>query len=371
MQEKKIVCVIGSLDGGGAERVMTNLTQHLAELGHHVDLLTVFTDIQDCYPVSNLVRRHRPPDEMKSVCRWFDIPGQIKRQRYLRKALLDLGPDVVISFIDTMNVSVLLALRGTGIPVIASEHIDPRHHRIGWHWDFLRRVTYPWASAVTVLTKTVRDWGEKSWPRARICTIPNAITTPRITPEYSPPTYFGKRNIVAMGRLAHQKGFDLLLRAFSMCSDRFPDWHLTILGEGDQRASLESILSKENLTNRVHLPGRFDEPAEILQHADLFVMSSRYEGFGMALAEAMALGLPVVSFDCPSGPSDIIRHGIDGLLVPPEDTEALSKVLQGLMSDEAARMRLAERAPEVLERFSPDRIMGQWQTLIESVTSQC
>ena len=368
-QTLRITCVIGSLGGGGAERVMVNLSTALSELGHIVHLLTTEKDTPDCYNTPESVTRHRLPDGAKTSCRWFDIQCQHHRSKTLRNAIIQLRPDLVISFLDTVNISVLLALRGTGIPTIVAEHIDPRHHSIGWRWAMLRKFTYPWASAVTVLTDSVKAWAMKAWPCTKVYTIPNAISLPEITESTGFPAYFGKCNLIAMGRLTRQKGFDLLLTAFSNLASRLPDWHLTILGEGDDRPMLEHAIEQIGLRERIHLPGRVSEPTIVISHGDLVVLSSRYEGFGMALAEAMAIGLPVVSFDCPSGPSDIIRNNIDGVLVPPGDIGALTSALARLMEDESLRKELANHAPDILERFSQDRVIALWQSLIEEVMS--
>jgi glycosyltransferase involved in cell wall biosynthesis len=144
-----------------------------------------------------------------------------------------------------------------------------------------------------------------------------------------------------MGRLHPQKGFDLLLEAFSRIKDQYPDWSLTILGDGPLREQIESLRDELGLKGRVHLPGAVKNPHQVLKQAELFVLSSRREGFSLALLDAMSYGLPVVAFDCRSGPREIIRDGVDGVLVPPEDVGAMAEALGRLMSDESERNRLA------------------------------
>ncbi|HEY6249809.1 MAG TPA: glycosyltransferase, partial [Candidatus Angelobacter sp.] len=142
-----------------------------------------------------------------------------------------------------------------------------------------------------------------------------------------------------------------------------------IIGDGPLRSKLEEQSEALKLAGRVHFAGELADPFPALCAADVFVLSSRFEGFPMALAEAMACGLPVVSFDCPEGPREVIRNGTDGLLVPVGDVAALAVALDRLMSDPQERARLATRAPEVVQRFSRERVLSLWQQLFEELLS--
>ena len=172
-----------------------------------------------------------------------------------------------------------------------------------------------------------------------------------------------------MGRLTYQKGFDVLLRAFATIAKKHPGWQLLILGEGEMRPELERLRDDLELTNRALMPGLYNPPFPLLKQSQLFVLSSRYEGFGNALIEAMGCGVAVISTDCPSGPAEIIRDGENGLLVPTEDVEALATAMDRLMTDEAERNRLAARAIEVKERFSLERTLDSWESLLESIAA--
>ncbi len=169
-----------------------------------------------------------------------------------------------------------------------------------------------------------------------------------------------------MGRLTREKGFDLLVRAFAETAQRRPKWDLVIYGEGPERGLLEKFAADAGLAKRVFLPGWTDDPSEAYKSADLFVLPSRYEGFPNALLEAMAAGLPVISFDCPSGPYEIIRDGYDGLLVRAGSAEWLAAAMDRLMRDGNARSLLAEKAPEALERFSSERYYARWEAVLDN-----
>jgi glycosyltransferase involved in cell wall biosynthesis len=281
----------------------------------------------------------------------------------LRRAISVARPDVVISNMDFNNNCVLSATRRMGLPVIVSEHCDPNHNSIGEGWARLRRRLYPQASCVTVLTEeSLGFFSSIAGIRSRV--IPNPVT-PSVfsSSDEVAPRKHGK-TLMAMGRLSGEKGFDLLLSAFAAVAKRRAEWTLEILGEGPLRGHLESRVQRLGLTERVRLPGFTSRPFDALRRADLFAMSSLCEGFPNALLEAMACGLAVVSFDCPSGPRHIIRNGIDGLLVPQRDDRAMAAALDRLMGDGAERNRLAQRGPEVLERFGVHKVMSMWEELI-------
>jgi glycosyltransferase involved in cell wall biosynthesis len=172
-----------------------------------------------------------------------------------------------------------------------------------------------------------------------------------------------------MGRLHVAKRFDRLIAAFAATASANPGWDLEIWGEGPLRANLEAQVRDCGLDGRVRLPGSTRNPTTAMQRAGIFVLSSEYEGFPLALTEAMACGMPVISFRCPSGPSDLIRDGVDGILVPPGDVAALAGAIQRLMRDSDLRTRLAARAPDVLKRFSLERVMGLWERTIDDVVA--
>ncbi len=267
---------------------------------------------------------------------------------------------MVVSLLDKTNVLTLLATRGLGLPVVASEHNDPGEHDIGRIWAWLRRRAYPHAFCVTVLTERALSYLPGSVKRAAQV-IPNQIEP---LPFRRRRTGGGRPVLTAVGRLVPQKGFDLLLPAFAAVAPKHPEWSLVIWGEGPEREKLERLRDELNLTGRVRLPGVTARHGQWVEEADIFVLSSRYEGFPVALGEAMAAGLPVVATDCRTGPREMITNWVDGLLVPRGDVAALAQSLDELMADEALRHRLGKAAQEVAREFSPDRIVARWSALI-------
>ncbi len=285
----------------------------------------------------------------------------------MRKEIRASSPDVVISFIDTTNVLTLLASVGLRIPVIVSERSHPDQHPIGSAWTRLRSLLYRHADGIVVQSHGLRDWASGLVRDDAIHVIPNPVKPVLNGSEYPSHRQGSGRTVVAMGRLVSEKRFDLLLRAFCQCTKTHDDWSLIIVGEGEERRSLETLTRELGLEGRVKLPGLVQDPAHILHGADVFVLSSSYEGFPNALLEAMACGLAVISTDCGSGPREIVRNGVNGLLVAPNDVDALAAAMDRLMEDPEQRERLGARAVEVADRFGVEMVMGMWNAAIQQV----
>lgn len=359
----KVTLVIYAMGLGGAERVMSIVANYWATHDWDVTLLT-------------LVDRSRPPFytlDSRIKLQQLGIAGDSAnpiaairniwyRVKVLRKAIAASQPDVVISFMNTASVLTLLACWKLNIPVIVSKRIYPALSEATKVWRLLMKWLYPYADLIVVLTQSAL----KFYPADRgyrAMVVPNPVIVPldEVPTEKLLPT----PTLIAVGRLDSQKGFDLLLQAFSQIQAKYPDWHLTILGDGPSKSALAELRSQLQLTDRVHFPGKVTNVQAHLRQSDIFVMSSRCEGFPNALCEAMACGLPVISTDCLSGPADIITNGVDGILVTAEDIDALAHGLDLLMSDPAKRKQLAQAAPQVLERFALDRVMGIWGEAID------
>jgi len=282
----------------------------------------------------------------------------------LRQAIRASRPDLLVSFLDTDNVRCLLAMRGLGrIPTIVSERSDPHGWSIGRAWETLRRITYPWADCLVVQSPHALSYFPARL-QAKGVVIPNPVLLPPRGPAMPAGPERTRQSVVTLGRLSRVKGHDQLIEAFARIAADFPDWDLVIHGDGPERGGLEAQVRSHRLEARILLPGNTTEVEASLRRADLFVLPSRVEGFPNALAEAMACGLPVISFDCASGPSELIRDGLDGVLVPPGDIPGLATAMARLMADPGERARIAGRAPEVMDRFSLAAIIAHWERAI-------
>lgn len=365
----RVALVISSLHAGGAERVISIMANYWAHKGWDVSILTLAAGDDVPFYELDLTVKHLPLDlAWVSANRLMGALSNLRRIWVIRRALARLRPDVVISFMDSANVLTLLASRGLRLPVVVSDRIDPAAPDLGRIWRRLRDSAYGTANVVTVQTARAKDYFRPA-VRANCVVIPNPVFP--VSPESSTGTEAAvvRPAIVFMGRLIRQKGVDLLLAAFARVRERFPEWHLVIIGEGPLRTKIEAQIAELGLEDLVALVGKVRHPEAVLRQADLFVLSSRYEGFPNALLEAMACGLPAVSFDCPSGPREIIRDGVDGILVPPGDVDGLSAALARLMSDEAERHRLGRRARDVTERFGLEKVMGIWEETLQRLVS--
>lgn len=360
-----VLFVSGDLAGGGAQRVLVNLAEALQARSHRVRILTLYGPEDDRYaPPPGVARLDLGMARAPSVGVLHGLRQNMMRVRRVRSAIEKLAPRVTVSFLPEINVTTLLASPRTGPPVVVTEHIDPRFDAVSKPWRLLRRISYRRARAlVSVSTGVDRQF---DWLRGvERFVIPNLLVRSfRARPTR--PTR-SARTVVGMGRLTPQKGFDLLLRAFQAARAHAPEWQLCVYGEGEERDRLAALAAALGIADAVAFPGWAADADEALARADLFVLSSRFEGFGNVIVEAMAVGTPVVSFDCPSGPSDIVQSGENGLLVPAGDVDALALAMTRMMTDGVLRDRLAKSAAAGVERFTFATVAGRWETLLQHV----
>lgn len=378
---KLIYCTHSTYNPGGMERVLLNKVTYLSQLlGWEVSVVT--TDQHQrppFYPFPEKVRMtdleiNYSEDNEKGA--WKKITGYLrKRKEHKRKLtalLLKEKPDIVVS---------LYPSESSFIPDIkdGSKKVLELHYCKFFRLQYGRKGLLGWIDKLrtrqdeqivrrfdkfVVLTNEDRGyWGDL--PNIEV--IPNAAM--HVSDAYS--DVMNKR-VIAVGRLDYQKGFDRLIQAWELVqhTGKFTDWKLDIYGQGEWQEMLQQMIDKAELQNTVCLNWPTKQIGEEYVKSDMLVMSSNYEGFPMVMIEAMACGLPVVSFDYKCGPKDIIQSGINGLLVPNGDIQALADAMMKVMEDEAYRKMLSLNARKVVDTYSEQAVMAQWIRLFTSITAK-
>ncbi|MEN5065744.1 glycosyltransferase family 4 protein [Achromobacter aegrifaciens] len=365
----RVLLFIHSLHGGGAERVAADLSAHWAGMGREVMVVTQASAEGDVYTLHPKVRR----EVLHTAGEGGGLRGiwsNVQRVRALRRVVKSFRPDIVLGMMTTASVLSVLACAGLSCRVIATEHTHPPSQTLSGFWQRLRRLAYPRAASVVALTRGTADWLAQHVPGSKLAVIPNPVhfPLPRAEPVLTPVSGDGRKRLLAVGRLHADKGFDLLIQAYAKLAASHPGWDLVILGEGDERRALEAQVREAGLASRIFMPGRAGNVGDWYDSADLYVLTSRFEGLSNTLLESMASGLAAVSFDCDTGPREIIREGVDGVLVRPNgDVPALCKALDAVMRNDADRVRMAQAATDVRDRFSAARVLQKWQDLFDGV----
>lgn len=355
----KITIFISSLSGGGAERVVSNLSNHLLKK-HQVTIVTMADDppayfLESGIEKISLNKGKSPNFLVKNVRRFFN----------LRKFVKTSEQDLYVVFLRIPSFLLLFFKHLIDAPVVVSERADPSkyfdHSPIK---KLVMNYLYPKADGFVFQTKDAKDY-YKDVIKDNAVVIPNAINK-----EFAGERYYGprKEKIVAAGRFTDQKNFPLLLRSFSKVSDTHPNFHLEIFGDGPDKNKLITLTKELGIETKVAFPGYVDDLGRELRDASLFVLSSDYEGMPNALMEAMALGVPCISTDCPvGGPRYLIKDGSNGLLVPVNDEEALTKAMNKVLSSPSLANALGENAKEIIQTLNAEKIYGNWEKYLTQV----
>ena len=325
--------------------------------------LTPLTDLRPGHPRSRPARwaagrRSRVFNRHDFRYKGFNVLSDVQLVRYLAS----VRDGVLVGTRPGLNLAIARYAPRTVV------RIGQDHMNLGGYKPELRAAMariYPRLDLVSALTQgTADEYRALLGPTARVELVPNGVTG--LGQHRADPA---AKLVVAAGRLSGRKGFDRLLTAWALIAHEFPDWRLAIFGHGPQRRKLERQAASLGVSDSAELAGNSPRLPEELAKASLFGMTSRREGFPMVLLEAMSVGLPVVSYDCPTGPRDIIADGVDGYVVPNGETEQLAATLAHLMDDEERRRRFAAAAIDKAAEFDIARIAERWEGLFDELAA--
>ncbi len=361
---RRIVLVTGSLEAGGAERVMSDLANYWSKRGCQVTLATWRgPEIADFYALDPRVNRVWLDVFSPNISFVHKMRSNIDRVFRLRRLLRRERPDAVLSFIDVSNLLTLLASIGLRLRVVVSERgcADPAPttgnaawvYSLSRYWRLLRKLLYRRAFVVTALNHDSARW------IASECGVPVRVI-PVAVRELSEIAVSREPMVLAVGRLHAVKGFDVLLRSFERVSPAFPDWQLTVIGEGPERPSLVQLCVDLGIADRVSFVHPVQDVERWMARAGLVVQPSRSEAFGNVILESMAMGAAVLTTNC-AGPASLIEDGVNGRLVPIDDVQALTEAMLALMSQPELRRRLGAEAGKVRQNYRQSAVMALWE----------
>ena len=354
---KPRVCFLtGTLNAlAGAERMTATIANALAEQGYAVTILSLW-DTASCFALHPSIRHEALFAERPSFKRAYaaTVAG-------IRRHLKRHHVDVMVQVDTMLSLLALPAALGLGVRHVAWEHchFDEDLGRRACRWA--RRLAARYCEQIVVLTERDRKrWMEALRPRSAVACIPNPLPFP-MPAQPAPRT---SKTVLAVGRLVHTKGFDVLLNAWAIVNQHAPDWKLMIVGEGEERPALEALRDQLGLRSNVTLPGLYSDVTHAYEQASIFCLSSRYEGFGLVLIEAMAFGLPIVSTACETGPRELLEDGRDAVMVPVGDHVAIADAILRLIPNDNKANDLGRAARKKAICFSRERITAEWDSLL-------
>jgi len=352
--------VLPDLRLGGAQRVAVNLVHAWLEQHTRVCVITIAGRDTDFFRLDPRVPRIALGMQQPTASILGALAGNVRRLASLRAAIVATGAHRVLAFVAGTNVLTLLATRRLGVRVVISERNDPARQRIGSVWNSLRSWTYRWADAVTANSDTAMQALAAFVPRQRLAFIANGLAVP----DAGNPQPARERTFLAVGRLHHQKGFDVLLSAFAAARPQCPGWRLIIAGGGEDLRSLGALAEQLGLSENVDFPGAVEDPFALYRRASVFVLPSRFEGTPNALLEAMACGVPVVVSDAISDVHALVGDTGAGVVVPSEDSVAMARALCELAADEGGRRRMGAAAAGAVRDQSLGPVLSQWNAIL-------
>ena len=368
--KKNIVIVVSAMNMGGAQRVVSILSDYWSQNGYDVTLISTYTGetISHFQINKNVTLKYLTNSPILAK---YNPLNLVWKLFHLRKEIKNQNPDVVISFLARVNVAAALSTIGMKCSLIICERTWPPFASLNDNLLWAYKVLFKGAEKIIVQTEKSKAWMAKNFPDTTVEAIPNPMVYPlplhkqRSVP---PSTIISKERkvILASGRMHKIKQFDVLIRAFFMIKDVYLDWDLIILGDGEERDGLNNMLLDLGINDRVYFPGRVGNISDWYERADLFVLSSVVEGFPNVLLEAMAYGLPCISFDCDTGPRDMIEDGVNGILVNPREKEkGLSNAMKKMINNEEFRTNIANNSILLRDKYTVSNIMKKWDNVLD------
>lgn len=359
---KRLALFISSLQKGGSERVMVNLAEYFHEKGYEVLLVTQYKKETE-YSISPAIQRvYSEPDEEQ--LKGGRLQNFHARFHALREIWRTYRPDVILSFLGKNNLMAVATAVFLPAKVAVAVRGEPTMEYEGKLMRFLARFLFRFADGAVFQTAQQAAFFPKA-VRERSAILPNPLN-PRFTGEKRG---VDKEDIImAAGRLDSNKNYAMLIHAFARIADEYPSMRLIIYGEGELRPELEGLVKEKGLGDRILLPGNVEDVAAKMCKARIFALTSDTEGMPNSVMEAMALGLCVVSTDCPcGGPAELIKDGENGILVPVGDAYALADAFRRILEDSEFERKLGENARRIGERLAPGRVGQEWERYLSNL----
>lgn len=360
---RKIAFYINAINGGGAARVMTNLANQYAGQGEQVLFITSFPTKEE-YQLHESISRINL--DVNKISGSF-IKRNLFRIYRLRSICKRENPDILISFMAEPNFRAVIATLGLSTKTLISVRNVPSFEYAGRKGKITARYILPLSDGCVFQTADAKKYfPQRLQKKSRV--IPNAVSNKFYTTEHIPK----KGLIVTCGRLEPQKNHSMLIDVFEEFVKMYPEAQLKIYGIGTLQIQLKSKVKERKLGERIHFMGQVEDVPSVLSEADIFVLPSDFEGMPNALMEAMAMGIPCVSTDCPcGGPKELIVDGINGVLVPVKDKEKMLKVLKKIYENEIYKKSLGEKAHKTAEKYKLSTIAKAWDDYIMQILSGC
>lgn len=359
---KKICFLVGDLNNfGGTERVTSIIANSLAERGYDITIASITDGDSPFFDLNKNVEFISLSSSNYKNSLALRLPLVIHN---LRKTLIENSIETLI-VVDTISIMVSLpAVSGLKVRHIGWEHFNFRSNLNNKKRWVLRRLAANYFD--TIITLTDRDkkfWLENNFTKAKIVSIPNPTPYPIQNNNYSDKESY---ILLAVGRLTYVKGFDMLLQAWKEVVSHKPEWKLKIVGDGEEANNLKDYIKANKLSNSVEMVGKVSNVQAFYKEADIFCLSSRFEGFPMVLLETLSFGLPVVSFNCDTGPEEILE-GTGSILVSKNDITKLSQELISLMNDREKRNAISDKSKIKAKEYQPSKLVHLWECLINEI----